>query len=481
MRRGAVLICLLVLFSLLPFPASPADEPTDQSAEGGGLSLIQQAVEARRRLEDVALDSETRHVTKRTVKTVRVGKGKKKENRTIAVSRREVQVTRQFAIAALDEERGDWHTILLDVPYPLPSDENFSFRVVSDGYRVKHVSGRGITKLNFDVRSLRQDRPFVPYGLKALWGTGPARTNRAPDFEAAIYTPPYPTFYSEDLVLRGQGLLHAEAEGALEALRESGASSKSFPDRLLADVIPADLLMNVGLIEQMDPGAFKEDPRKCVAEVLMHYALNGEDAFRWIQSPANARGAYQFIRPTYELTVSTCPGAALIPDFLRGTRSLRNMLKAAACLLDIELAKMPEDAKELFDENYRLGGIYPVAAYNGGFGKARKLYATVKKEAVDLSAEEVELPRSAFTHYRTHVVKKGGKKPRHIRITKQTFNSETYFYLQKYFYVWDALDGFAMQRAQKEESTPPPCVAGEAGNGESGAGVGTACEGAGPN
>jgi hypothetical protein len=477
MHRFVVLFCLLALFPPLAFPES--GEQSDWRAVDGSLSVIQQVLEARKRLEDVALDSEVRHTTKRSVKTVRVGKGKQKRTKT--VKRREMQVTRQFAIAALDEERGDWHTILLEVPYPLPPERNFSFRVLSDGYRVKHVSGRGIIKLNFEVRPLSEDRPFVPYGLKALWGTGVTRKNGAPHFEAAIYTPPYPAFFTRDLVILGRSLLYAEAEGALGELRERGVRSRSFRERLLADVIPADFLVNVGLIEQMDPAGFKEDPRKSAAEVFMHYALNGADAFRWIQSPANARGAYQFIRATYQLTASTCRNAGLIPDFLRGTQDLRNMLKAAACLLDSELARMPEDAKELFDENYRLGGIYPVAAYNGGLGKARKLYATIKKEAVDLSAEEVELPRSAFTHSKTRVVKKGGKKPRKIRITKRTFNSETYLYLQKYFFVWEALDEFATQSAQNGESASLRCLALEAESGEGGAGLGVGCDGPGPD
>ncbi len=458
MRRIVIPFCLFVLFSPLSFSESPFEEQIDSSAERGNMPVIQKAIEGRKRLEDVALDSELRHTIKRTVKTIRVGKEKRKEKRTAVVTRSEVHVARQFAIAALDEERGDWHTVLLDIPYPLPPEANFSFRILSDGYLVKHVSGRGITKLNFEVRLLSEHRPLVPYGLKALWGTGATSKNGAPDFEAAIYTPIYPTFYSQDLVARGRRLLYAEAEGGLEALRGRGVRSKSFPQRLLADVIPADLLVNVGLIEQMDPAAFKEDPRRSVAKVLMHYALNGGDAFRWIQSPANARGAYQFIRATYELTVNTCQDAALTPDFLRGTQNLRNMLKAAACLLDAELARMPENARELFDDNYRLGGIYPVAAYNGGFGKAKKLYATIKREAVDLSAEAVELPKSAFTHYKTRVAKKDGKTQRRIRITKRTFNSETYLYLQKYFFVWDVLAEFEKQSVRNREVTLPQCL-----------------------
>ena len=476
MRRIVLLFGLFVLFSPLAFAESPSEERS--LAESEGLSAIQRAIEARKRLQDVALDAEVRHTIKTTVKTIQVGKGKQKGK---TVTRGEVHVARQFAIAALDEERGDWHTVLLEVPYPLPPAANFSFRILSNGYLVEHVSGRGITKLNFEVRLLSEDRPLVPYGLKALWGTGAASTNGAPDFEEAIYTPIYPSFYSPDLVVRGRHLLYAEAEGELEALRERGVRSKSFPQRLLADVIPADLLVNVGLIEQMDPAAFKQDPRRSVAEALMHYALNGGDAFRWIQSSANARGAYQFIRATYELTVNTCRDAALTPDFVRGTQDLRNMLRAAACLLDDELAKMPEDAKELFDGNYRLGGIYPVAAYNGGFAKAKKPYATMKREAIDLSAEETELPKSAFTHYKTHVAKKGGKTQRRITITKRTFNSETYLYLQKYLFVWDVLDELEKQSAGNREATLSQCLDPEDVRGEGGVGVGVACDGLRPN
>ncbi|HSD60259.1 MAG TPA: hypothetical protein VLC55_05335, partial [Burkholderiales bacterium] len=250
-----VLFCLFVLFPPLSFSESPSEEQPDGLAESGSLSVINRALEARRSLDDVALDSEVRHFTRKTVKTTQAGKGTRKQNRTTAVTQEGVHVTRQFAIAALDEERREWHTILLDIPYPLPPDENYSFRVLSDGYRVKHISGRGITKLNFDVRPLSEDRPLVPYGLKALWGTGATKKDSAPEFEVAVYTPIYPTFFSQDLAVRGRDFLYAAAEDVLGALTERGVRSKSFPERLLADVIPADLLVNVGLIEQMDPAA----------------------------------------------------------------------------------------------------------------------------------------------------------------------------------------------------------------------------------
>jgi hypothetical protein len=79
------------------------------------------------------------------------------------------------------------------------------------------------------------------------------------------------------------------------------------------------------------------------------------------------------------------------------------------------------------------------------------------------------------------VVKKGGKKPRKIRITKRTFNSETYLYLQKYFFVWEALDEFATQSAQNGESASLRCLALEAVSGEGGAGLGVGCDGPRPD
>ena len=75
---------------------------------------------------------------------------------------------------------------------------------------------------------------------------------------------------------------------------------------------------------------------------------------------------------TYALVVRRCPGARLDPSFESGATNLLNAMKAAACLLDLDLAGMREDIRLAYRANPEVLGIFPVAAYNGGLPKRRE-------------------------------------------------------------------------------------------------------------
>ena len=83
------------------------------------------------------------------------------------------------------------------------------------------------------------------------------------------------------------------------------------------------------------------------------------------------------------------PKAGLDPDFQRATRSLRNLAKAAACLIDLELAnaQLPTWAKEVFFRDPEFGLPIPGAAYNGGASQsllvARLIETYAKKQGID--------------------------------------------------------------------------------------------------
>src|SRR4029077_12765681 len=87
-------------------------------------------------------------------------------------------------------------------------------------------------------------------------------------------------------------------------------------------------------------------------------------------SSANALGPMQFTNRkgngTYALVVRSCPGARLDPIFESGATNLLNAMKAAICLLDLDLASMPTDIRLAYRANPDVLGIFPVAAYNGG-------------------------------------------------------------------------------------------------------------------
>ena len=59
-------------------------------------------------------------------------------------------------------------------------------------------------------------------------------------------------------------------------------------------------------------------------------------------------------------------------------------MKAAICLLDLEIAGMRADIREAYRNNPVVLGIFPVAAYNGGPRNVAKLYRVLDRMKVRL-------------------------------------------------------------------------------------------------
>ncbi len=129
-------------------------------------------------------------------------------------------------------------------------------------------------------------------------------------------------------------------------------------------------------------------------DVLSQYGLKREEAFRYSVSSAKALGPMQFTNRkgngTYTLVVRRCPGAKLDPIFERGATNLLNAMKAAVCLLDLDLAGMQTDIRLAYRANPEVLGIFPVAAYNGGSRNVAKLYRVLTRMKVNL--EELSRP-----------------------------------------------------------------------------------------
>src|SRR4030095_11724766 len=113
---------------------------------------------------------------------------------------------------------------------------------------------------------------------------------------------------------------------------------------LLADVVPASVITTLAVIEQTDDTDFLASSTAAFDDVLSHYGLKREEAYRYSVSSAKALGPMQFTNrkgnATYALVVRLCSGAKLDPNFERGATNLLNAMKAAICLLDLELAAM---------------------------------------------------------------------------------------------------------------------------------------------
>ena len=186
----------------------------------------------------------------------------------------------------------------------------------------------------------------------------------------------------------GTEFLLSTARKAIEELRLAKAPGVAFPGELLADVVPAEVITTLAVIEQTDDADFLKKKAGAFNEVLSQYGLKREDAYRYSVSSAAALGPMQFTnrkgKGTYALVVRRCPEARLDPNFERGATNLLNAMKAAICLFDIELSQMRSEIRVAYHDNMKVLGIFPVAAYNGGPRNVAKLHGVIKRMGVKL-------------------------------------------------------------------------------------------------
>jgi hypothetical protein len=375
---------------------------------------------------------------------------------------------RPVALCAYKESDRSWHVIRLAIVQPVPNeykqcvasapdvasrrDCSLPYRVLTQGYRVEHLAGYGIARTIFNVS--QDGEHLVVYRTRHVWFDDAALASGDPariisTARAVNNTPYHPDFFDRTLVRSGREFLHLKARHALRALRERAVVSKAYPEEFISDVVPEETPVALAIIEQSDDKKFLEDPKGTIEAVLIEYALNGRDAFKWAQSSANALGAMQFTGGTYlSIANEVYVSAGLDPDFGQGARDLDNAVRAAICLIDYEVANfssIPEVAK-LFRDDPLLGGIYPVAAYNGGHGWAKKLHRWVKSRNIDLENPDVEMPRALVNRkescpcrmIKTSLRGKDGKRTvitRKVMKVIETANTETPGYVKKYLYV----------------------------------------------
>ena len=129
--------------------------------------------------------------------------------------------------------------------------------------------------------------------------------------------------------------------------------------------------------------------------------------------------------------VRRCLGARLDPVFESGATNLLNAMKAAICLLDLELAAMRADIREAYRDNPVVLGIFPVAAYNGGPRNVTKLYGVLTRMNVQL--DELSRPKEELADSSVKcpcVWKAEGTTVRPVAIPK--YNNENRWYIEKY-------------------------------------------------
>jgi hypothetical protein len=315
--------------------------------------------------------------------------------------KRQVLRGRPVAFAAWSDTRQDWTIVHVEIPRPpirwKPGRKPLPFILRTPGVKAQHVRGTGAERLMFAFS--RDGEPLKVYGRKfPVFDDVLLKKKRWRDVARTatpiVYLPSNDDTLDPQFVTVGREFLLATANEAIDQLRAADAPSVAFRGQLLADVVPASVITTLAVIEQTDDGDFVRTNTAAFENVLSHYGLKREEAYRYSVSSARALGPMQFTNRrgngTYAMVVRRCPAARLDPSFERGATDLLNAMKAAICLFDIELSQMRREIREPYRDNQKVLGIFPVAAYNGGPRNVAKLYAVMKR--LGLKPEDLRAP-----------------------------------------------------------------------------------------
>ncbi len=349
---------------------------------------------------------------------------------------------RPVAFALWSDAKQEWSVAQIELPRPpirwKPGRKPLPFRNLTPDIQARHVKGTGAERLMF---SFSQDgNPLKVYGRKFPVFDNKLLKRRqwravVQTAKPIVYLPFTEDTFDPGFVSGGKEFLVSTARQAIEELRLAQVPSAAFPGELLADSIPLQVVTTLAVIEQTDDRDYVEKQALAFDEVLSQYGLKQEEAYRYSVSSANAIGPMQFTNRrgngTYALVVRRCRAAKLDPNFERGATNLLNAMKAAVCLLDLELAAMRAEIRLAYVANPTVLGIFPVAAYNGGPRNVTKLHRVLTRMKValdELSRPGVQPAGSSVTC--PCVWKAEGTTVRPVTIPK--YNNENRWYIEKY-------------------------------------------------
>lgn len=249
--------------------------------------------------------------------------------------------------------------------------------------RIRRVVVRaGVSRTEgFEVKLLRKNgagseyevtKPegYAVYALKTNIKKRPKGGDRS---VAVTYAPYGPHLDDPAIVERGRLYLDDLADDAGVALDKRDVRSRADPEALVTETVSGRVLVTLFVIEHIDPDDFAARGAKKTAErVLALIGANGEHAYDYAFSEAEAGGLPQFRSATYEETRDRYPSAKLKEGFYDGVRDHENGAMATYCYLDWALSRLsPDDFVRLKDEGDL--GAWLAAAYNHGLYGASKI------------------------------------------------------------------------------------------------------------
>jgi len=365
------------------------------------------------------------------LKYVLTGKGKRQTLRG-----------RPVAFALWSDATQQWTVAQIELPRPpikwKPGRKPLAFRNLTPGIEARHVKGTGAERLMFAFSA--DGEPLKVYGRKfPVFDNNLVKRKRWVEVvrtaKPIVYLPFTEDTFDPGFVSGGKEFLLATAGRALEELRLAKVPSAAFPEKLLADAIPPEVVTTLAVIEQTDDRDYVEKQAVAFDEVLSQYGLKEEEAYRYSVSSAKALGPMQFTNRrgngTYSLVVRRCPGAKLDPKFESGATNLLNAMKAAICLLDLEISAMRSDIREAYRKNPVVLGIFPVAAYNGGPRNVAKLYRVLDRMNVQLD-ELSRAPAQSTDHSVKCPCIWRAEGEAVLPVSIPRYNNENRWYIEKY-------------------------------------------------
>ncbi len=302
---------------------------------------------------------------------------------------------RPVVFALWSENRQEWTIAHVEIPRPpirwRPGGRPMKFLTRTPGIKAEHVKGTGAERLMFAFS--KDGEPLRVYGRKfPVFDSSLIRKRNwrgvAATAQPIVYLPFTEDTFDPLFIRGGREYLLSTARKAIEELRAANAPSVAYPGEALADVVPAEVLAALAVIEQTDDTDYIKKP-DAFNEVLNQYGLKREEAYRYSVSVAAAIGPMQFTNRrgngTYAMVVRRCREARIDPDFERGATNMLNAMKAAICLFDIELSQMKPDIRRAYHDNRKVLGIFPVAAYNGGPRNVARLSRVLNNMKVNIT------------------------------------------------------------------------------------------------
>ncbi len=165
-------------------------------------------------------------------------------------------------------------------------------------------------------------------------------TAKKPKFELqdVVYAPYSDFLVTPEIVRAGKEYLDTNVEAVYAELKNLGARSHAFKDRLLVDIIPPAVVKSIIAIEHMSGGTILTgDGEKFLNMFYTILATNKHEAYAYAKSAQSASGLVQFIPRTYKNIVELRPDLSLPKDFNYAMADPFMAIKAEIGFLDNNL------------------------------------------------------------------------------------------------------------------------------------------------